>query len=107
MSSKEALDGEVVANLLDGRRRHHSSQEHLDVGGVDLLGDPARCHRHQQRVEAGHHPGALIADIGVPFGQQPQHLAVTHRRTERSCHSTVGDVAFTFPIWKVRATWRP
>jgi hypothetical protein len=71
---------ELVTGLLDGTHRRHPVEETLSVRSVEFFGDPARCQLGPVGVKPTHHPGALVADIGVALGQEPQHLGMIGSR---------------------------
>lgn len=72
----EQLLGEVEAGVLCRVGRADVVEEPLRVGGVELLVDPTWPQLHEQVVEPAHDPSALVADVDVALGQEPQQLGV-------------------------------
>ena len=56
-------------------RRLDALEERNGVRSVEFLGDPRR-ELHHQVVQPTNHAGAMVADVDIALGQQPQHLAM-------------------------------
>lgn len=64
-------------------------KEGVDVRSVDFLGDPARRQAGERGVEPAHDPGAMLAEVVVPFGQQAQRETTPlARKGDRSMGQT-------------------
>ena len=68
----EELEGQVVADLLDGVVGRDVGQEPFAIRNVHFLGDSARSEFGQEGVEATHDSSPMAAQVDVALGQKPQ-----------------------------------
>jgi len=90
----EELEGQVEAEFLDRVLRRDLGHQTLGVRNVHFLGNSARGQPGEEGVKATDDPGAVIADVHVPLGQQAQDLGVVGRFDDtkrRGSHRRDGD----------------